>query len=70
VRPGGRLVGLFAAVLVAGCAARPALPVDLPEPSAREWTRLRERLEITRDATPERPYTENIVVAMREPRTG
>ena len=37
---------------------------------AREWTRLRERLAIARDAAPERPYVEKVVVAMREPRTG
>jgi len=52
-----------------GCAgAQPR--VDLPDPSAREWTRLRERLAIDRDLVPSRPYVEQIVVAMREPRTG
>jgi hypothetical protein len=63
------LAGLAAALVLGGCAPRPELRIDLPDPSAREWTRLRERLAITRDATPERPYTERIVVAMREPRT-
>jgi hypothetical protein len=43
---------------------------DLPDPSAREWTRLRERLAISRDAAPERPYTERVVVALRDPHTG
>ena len=62
-------VGCLAAVL-AGCAPRAETRIDLPDPSAHEWTRLRERLAITRDAAPERPYTERVVVAMREPRTG
>ncbi|MGO8992537.1 MAG: hypothetical protein ACLQVI_04370 [Polyangiaceae bacterium] len=67
-----RSFAAFVAVLSAlsGCAPRAETRVDLPDPSAREWTRLRERLAITRDAAPEHPYTERIVVAMREPRTG
>jgi hypothetical protein len=64
------LAGVVVALALGGCVPRPELRIDLPDPSAREWTRLRERLAITRDATPDRPYTERIVVAMREPRTG
>ena len=52
-----------------GCSPAQAR-IDLPDPSAREWTRLRERLAISRDEQPEHPYVEQIVVAMREPRTG
>lgn len=61
---------LSLAVTLGGCLPRGAPPVDLPDPSAHEWTRLRQRLAITRDAVPERPYTERIVVAMRDPHTG
>jgi hypothetical protein len=42
----------------------------LPDPTAREWTRLRERLAIARDAAPTTAYVEHLVLAMREPRTG
>jgi hypothetical protein len=64
------LVVLLAATSLAGCVPRSEMPVDLPEIGAREWTRLRERLAITREAAPEHPYTERIVVAMRDPHTG
>jgi len=63
---------LVLALALAGCASRPSpgLPTALPEPSGREWTRLRERLAITRSAAPEHPYVMNVLVALREPRTG
>jgi hypothetical protein len=61
---------LGASLALAGCVPRAGATVALPDPSAREWTRLRERLAITRDAAPERPFTERIVVAMRDPHTG
>ena len=56
--------------MLAGCAPRAETRIDLPDPSAHEWTRLRERLAIARDEAPERPYVEQVLVAMREPRTG
>jgi hypothetical protein len=71
-RRGARAVAsllVAAGCALTGCVPREAL-VDLPAPSAREWTRLRERLAITRDAVPERPYTEKIIVAMRDPHSG
>ncbi len=60
------------ALAIAACAPRPSpfVPTALPDPTAREWTRLRERLAIARSAEPERPYVANVVVALREPRTG
>jgi hypothetical protein len=61
---------LALALGLAACAPRAETRIDLPDPSAREWTRLRERLAIDREAAPEHPYVEQIVVAMREPRTG
>jgi hypothetical protein len=65
----GAVVALIAAT-VAGCTPKSRTPVDLPAPTAREWTRLRERLAIARKATPPRPYVEEVTIAMREPRTG
>jgi hypothetical protein len=67
-----RLVPVVALVAasVAACAPRAAAPVDLPDPTQPEWTRLRAHLAISREAVPERPYVERITIAMREPRTG
>jgi hypothetical protein len=65
------LAVVLMAIALSGCATRdPSVPTALPDPTAREWTRLRERLAITKSAEPERPYVFNVVVAMREPRTG
>jgi len=60
------------ALAIAACAPRasPSVPTALSDPTAREWTRLRERLAIARSEEPERPYVANVVVALREPRTG
>ena len=78
----GYAVVLVAPVRRADAATSPRLarrlgapPVRVRAPAispirAREWTRLREILAIARDGAPERPYVEQIVVAMREPRTG
>jgi hypothetical protein len=69
-------VRAFAAVVLAlaisACAPRvsSSVPTALPDPTAREWTRLRERLAIARSEQPERPFVANVVVALREPRTG
>jgi hypothetical protein len=65
------LVAVALALCAVGCAPRPAAPLPtLPDPTAREWTRLRERLAIARDAAPTTAYVEHLVLAMREPRTG
>jgi hypothetical protein len=65
------LAGVVVAALATGCAPRPAASLPtLPDPTAREWTRLRERLAIARDAAPTTAYVEHLVLAMREPRTG
>jgi hypothetical protein len=63
------LVGL--ALLVTACSphAAPTVP-QLPDPTEREWTRLRERLAIARDARPSAPFVEHVVLAMRDPRSG
>jgi hypothetical protein len=46
------------------------VPTALPDPTGREWTRLRERLAIERSEASEHPYVVNVRVGLREPRTG
>jgi hypothetical protein len=66
-----RLVAsLLVCASLVGCLPRGQARIDLPDPEAREWTRLRQRLALRRDEVPERPFTERIVVAMRDPHTG
>lgn len=64
------LASAFVGLALAACAPRGVSPAQLADPEPREWTRLRERLAITRSEVPERPFTERIVVAMRDPHTG
>jgi hypothetical protein len=64
------LLSIAVAVVGSGCVPRGKVHVDLPDPTAREWTRTRELLSIARDGALERPYVEQVIVAMREPRTG
>jgi hypothetical protein len=63
----GPIATIAALTALTGCAAPAA--ATLPTPTALEWTRVRERLRGARALEPQRPYVEEIVVAMREPLT-
>jgi hypothetical protein len=62
-------IAIAAFMALAGCASSaPSQPL-LPETTQREWTRMRQRLASARSLEPGKPFVEEIIVAMREPRT-